>query len=151
VTSCIVRNRKLYFMDGLILSKGRSDGVTSLSSSEVQMFLSEALCMTKFHHQHVLHLVGISFDPRGSPLVILPFMKHGELLSHIRDERHVSNESTMFVALLTTTMKYYVLLHRYHSEIAEQLLRYHLEIPCLLHYTTMKTYLIFSLRDLYCL
>jgi serine/threonine protein kinase len=61
-----------------------------MSVAEVRMFLSEALCMAKFHHQHVLHLVGVSFDDRCLPLVVLPFMKHGDLLSYIRNERNVS-------------------------------------------------------------
>jgi len=62
----------------------------NMSMEEVNMFVDEALTMTKFDHEHVLHIVGISFDANSFPMAVLPFMQHGDLLSYIRDEHNVS-------------------------------------------------------------
>jgi len=62
----------------------------TMSMEEVKKFVDEALTMTKFDHEHVLHIVGISFDANSFPMVVLPFMQHGDLLSYIRDEHNVS-------------------------------------------------------------
>jgi len=43
--------------------------------------------MKKFDHINVLQLKGICFDD-DMPLILLPFMSGGDLLSHIRDERN---------------------------------------------------------------
>ena len=41
--------------------------------------------MKTFNHPNVMKLIGISFKSNGSPLVILPFMKNGDLLTYIRN------------------------------------------------------------------
>ena len=56
---------------------------------ELQSFLQEALIMKDFHHDNVLTLIGICLNLDAMPLVVLPFMKHGDLLTYIRDERNV--------------------------------------------------------------
>jgi len=60
------------------------------SSVEMRTFLNEALTMREFRHEHVLSLIGIVIDCDKMPLVILPFMTHGDLLSYIRDDNNVS-------------------------------------------------------------
>jgi len=71
-----------------------------MSMADVQMFVDEALRMTKFDHRHVLHIVGISFDANSFPMVVLPFMQHGDLLSYIRDEHNVSLLFGLFLKLI---------------------------------------------------
>ena len=62
-----------------------------ISSQDGRKFLEEALRMREFDHPHILTLIGIALDKEGDmPLVVLPFMKHGDLLSYIRDETNVS-------------------------------------------------------------
>ena len=60
------------------------------STTESRKFLEEALTMRDFDHIHILKLIGIVIDKEEMPLVVLPFMRHGDLLSYIRNERNVS-------------------------------------------------------------
>lgn len=48
-----------------------------------ELFLREALLMKDFWHAHVLGVIGVTFDPDGSPMVILPFMANGDLRKYI--------------------------------------------------------------------
>jgi len=61
-----------------------------MSVDEVKLFVDEALMMNQFDHEHVLNIVGIAFDANSLPMVVLPFMPHGDLLSYIRNEHNVS-------------------------------------------------------------
>ncbi|XP_062408205.1 LOW QUALITY PROTEIN: tyrosine-protein kinase receptor UFO [Sardina pilchardus] len=56
--------------------------------TEMEDFLREAACMKEFDHQNVMRLVGVclqTVESEGypSPVVILPYMKHGDLHSYL--------------------------------------------------------------------
>ncbi|XP_048252880.1 hepatocyte growth factor receptor-like [Haliotis rufescens] len=49
-------------------------------------FVEEALVMKEFDHENVLQLLGISVSESQQPMVVLPFMANGDLLSFVSDD-----------------------------------------------------------------
>jgi serine/threonine protein kinase len=56
---------------------------------EIVSFLKEGLIMKEFVHCNVLKLRGICFGDDNLPIVLMPFMEKGDLLSFIRDKKNV--------------------------------------------------------------
>ncbi|XP_050972004.1 ephrin type-A receptor 5 isoform X2 [Labeo rohita] len=70
------------------------------SKEDLESFLKEAEIMKHFDHINVVKLLGVALerDPQSSihvPLVILPFMKHGDLHSFLKASRY--GDVPMFV------------------------------------------------------
>ncbi|XP_073692769.1 tyrosine-protein kinase Mer [Garra rufa] len=70
------------------------------SKEDLESFLKEAEIMKHFDHANVVKLLGVALerDPESSihvPLVILPFMKHGDLHSFLKATRY--GDVPMFV------------------------------------------------------
>ena len=88
--------KKLYCRIGQVLlydtviSVSSATDSTAVSPVETRQFMDEALLMKEFDHLNVLCLVGVSRDYDGMPLVVLPYMKHGDLLAYIRNDSNVS-------------------------------------------------------------
>lgn len=56
---------------------------------DVNSFLKEALVMKDFHHKNVMELVGVCLGINALPIVVLPYMRMGDLLSYIRNISNV--------------------------------------------------------------
>ena len=55
----------------------------------IRNFLKEAYVMKHFHHENVLELLGVCMEDNSDPLVLLPFMPHGDLLKYLHDDNNV--------------------------------------------------------------
>ncbi|KAK6296290.1 hypothetical protein J4Q44_G00340030 [Coregonus suidteri] len=82
--------------------------------TEMEDFLREAACMKEFDHQNVMRLLGVclqTVENEGypSPVVILPYMKHGDLHSYLLYSRlgdcPVYLPSQMLVKFMTDIAK----------------------------------------------
>ncbi|XP_029316451.1 tyrosine-protein kinase receptor TYRO3 [Cottoperca gobio] len=88
------------------------------SSSDIEQCLKEAAYMKDFHHPNVIQLIGVSLHRRHGqrlpiPMVILPFMKHGDLhtfllLSRLGDHPFDMSLQTLlrFMLDISQGMKY---------------------------------------------
>ncbi|XP_064174211.1 tyrosine-protein kinase Mer [Anguilla rostrata] len=75
----------------------------NFSQRETEEFLNEAACMKDFHHPNVIRLLGVCLEMGSShfakPMVILPFMKYGDLHSFLLRSR--LEESPMYLPTQT--------------------------------------------------
>ncbi|GAA6213929.1 tyrosine-protein kinase Mer-like [Lates japonicus] len=75
----------------------------SFSQREIEEFLNEAACMKDFNHPNVISLLGVCLEVGSGhfpkPMVILPFMKYGDLHSFLLRSR--LRESPMFLPTQT--------------------------------------------------
>ncbi|XP_052468431.1 tyrosine-protein kinase Mer [Carassius gibelio] len=63
----------------------------NFSQREIEEFLNEAACMKDFHHPNVIRLLGVCLEVVSGhspkPMVVLPFMKYGDLHSYLLRSR----------------------------------------------------------------
>ena len=60
------------------------------TESDVQLAVQEIVKMKEFSHPNVMSLIGVSTGSSmsgGAPLIIMPYMARGSLLSYLRKER----------------------------------------------------------------
>lgn len=69
-----------------------------ISADAVTSFLKEATLMKDFDHPNVLSLVGIVYDQESMPMVVLPFMEHGDVKSLIRKDDQVKNRLSQIIS-----------------------------------------------------
>uniref|UniRef100_A0A8C1G337 Tyrosine-protein kinase receptor TYRO3 n=1 Tax=Cyprinus carpio TaxID=7962 RepID=A0A8C1G337_CYPCA len=79
------------------------------SSSDIEQCLKEAAYMKDFHHPNVIKLIGVSLHRRAQqrlpvPMVILPFMKHGDLHTYLLMSRFGDEPFTLSQQILIQFM-----------------------------------------------
>ncbi|XP_003738572.1 hepatocyte growth factor receptor [Galendromus occidentalis] len=93
-----------------------------LTSNDANVFLKEALRMKDFNHQNVLRLIGVSFDNNNStdPMIIVPFMANGDLLTYIRnqDNKPTVKDLITFGANIALGMSYLTTQKFVHRDLA---------------------------------
>ncbi|TTI76919.1 Tyrosine-protein kinase Mer [Bagarius yarrelli] len=82
----------------------------NFSQREIEEFLNEAACMKDFNHPNVIRLLGVCLDvgpghfPR--PMVILPFMRYGDLHSFLLRSR--VGETPMYLPTNPTLVRFMI-------------------------------------------
>ena len=71
-----------------------------MDTDTIESFLKEGLIMKDFNHRHVLSLVGVSVDPMGVPLIVLPFMANGNLKKYLMNTQVVVSTCLFWKARL---------------------------------------------------
>ncbi|XP_052081048.1 hepatocyte growth factor receptor-like isoform X4 [Mytilus californianus] len=97
--------------------------VKTILKTEVQdinAIINEAMIMKDFNHPNVMSLIGISIAPGEFPLVIIPFMSNGDLLSYIRsaDNKPTIKDLVKFGLDVARGMEYLGSIKYVHRDLA---------------------------------
>ncbi|XP_070558886.1 hepatocyte growth factor receptor-like isoform X2 [Ptychodera flava] len=90
------------------------------NGSDMISFLREGVMMKDFKHKNVLQLIGVCLHKKESPLVILPYMKNGDLLSYIRNPEQdpTVRDLITFCLQISEGMEYLSSLKFVHRDLA---------------------------------
>ncbi|XP_034619850.1 tyrosine-protein kinase Mer isoform X3 [Trachemys scripta elegans] len=101
----------------------------NFSQREIEEFLSEAACMKDFDHPNVIRLLGVCIELSSrqipKPMVVLPFMKYGDLHSFLlrsrfeTGTRHISLQTLLkFMVDIALGMEYLSTRQFLHRDLA---------------------------------
>lgn len=76
--------------------------------------------MKNFKDEHVLTLIGVCLQEDSLPMIVLPFMANGDLLSYIRNEQHQPTvKNLLYFAIDVGNGMAYLSQHKYvHRDLA---------------------------------
>ena len=57
------------------------------SANDVKLLMKEIVKMINFNHPNVMRLIGVILLDGGAPLLVMPYMVKGTLLSFVRDNK----------------------------------------------------------------
>lgn len=57
------------------------------SQEIIDEIMEESLKLKGFEHKNIMGLIGVCAESRPSPYIIMPYMKNGSLLAHLRREK----------------------------------------------------------------
>ncbi|XP_077991825.1 hepatocyte growth factor receptor-like [Glandiceps talaboti] len=142
IQDVLIDNKKLTFNNTEILGKGafgtvilgelqdnvdgvkRQVAVKSLKRNtevkDICRFLEEGILMKDFNHINVLSLIGVCIDETSNPLIVLPYMKNGDLKSHVSDSKRVLMVANLIMYALHVArgMEYLASLKFVHRDLA---------------------------------
>ncbi|KAK4336830.1 hypothetical protein RND71_043650 [Anisodus tanguticus] len=86
----------------------------------IQSFLEEAFRMKDFKHENVLTLIGVCLQEDSLPMIVLPFMSNGDLLTYIRSESNFPTVKNLlyFAVDVAKGMSYLSSLKYVHRDLA---------------------------------
>jgi len=65
-----------------------------------ESFIDDALVMKEFIHDHVMTLIGITFDENGLPLIVMPYMENSDLLDYLRQSTNSPTVESLITFVL---------------------------------------------------
>ena len=76
------------------------------TENDIESIKEETLKMSQFDHINVLSLIGVCLDAGPAPLIIMPFMSNGSLLSYLKKERaNMTLAKSVDIEMIKTTKK----------------------------------------------